>query len=136
MAQDTKKIPIVSANPSTIGQFDIISNKTQESASLLNGIVEMNYYENLLDSTVRINVEYADTGTVTGESTKGKSVLEGLPLVGSEKVSIKFQDNNEVTIGDDPILDLYVNTVTPPILIYPLSILPLLFLCPHILHLF
>jgi hypothetical protein len=76
MAQDTKKIPIVSANPSTIGQFDIISNKTQESASLLNGIVEMNYYENLLDSTVRINVEYADTGTVTGESTKGKSVLE------------------------------------------------------------
>ena len=113
MAQDTKKIPIVSANPSTIGQFDIISNKTQESASLLNGIVEMNYYENLLDSTVRINVEYADTGTVTGESTKGKSVLEGLPLVGSEKVSIKFQDNNEVTIGDDPILDLYVNTVTP-----------------------
>ena len=112
MAADTKKIPIVSANPSTIGQFDIISNKTQKSVSLLNGIIEMNYHENILDSTVRISVEYADTGSVTA-STDGKSVLEGLPLVGSEKVSIKFQDNNEVTIGDDPILDLYVNTVTP-----------------------
>ena len=112
MAADTKKIPIVSANPSTIGQFDIISNKTQKSVSLLNGIVEMNYHENILDSTVRISVEYADTGSVTA-STDGKSVLEGLPLVGSEKVSIKFQDNNEVTIGDDPIMDLYVNTVTP-----------------------
>ena len=33
--------------------------------------------------------------------------------MGSEKVSIKFQDNNDVTIGDDPIMDLYVNTVTP-----------------------
>ena len=112
MAADTKKIPIVSANPSTIGQFDIISNKTQKSVSLLNGILEMNYHENILDSTVRISVEYADTGSVTA-STDGKSVLEGLPLVGSEKVSIKFQDNNEVTIGDDPIMDLYVNTVTP-----------------------
>ena len=112
MAADTKKIPIVSANPSTIGQFDIFSNKTQKSVSLLNGILEMNYYENILDSTVRISVEYADTGSVT-DSTDGKSVLEGLPLVGSEKVSIKFQDNNEVTIGDDPIMDLYVNTVTP-----------------------
>ena len=112
MAADTKKIPIVSANPSTIGQFDIISNKTQKSVSLLNGIIEMNYHENILDSTVRISVEYADTGSVTA-STDGKSVLEGLPLVGSEKVSIKFQDNNEVTIGDDPILDLYVNKVTP-----------------------
>ena len=112
MAADTKKIPIVSANPSTIGQFDIISNKTQKSVSLLNGIIEMNYHENILDSTVRISVEYADTGSVTA-STDGKSVLEGLPLVGSEKVSIKFQDNNDVTIGDDPIMDLYVNTVTP-----------------------
>ena len=112
MAADTKKIPIVSANPSTIGQFDIISNKTQKSVSLLNGILEMNYHENILDSTVRISVEYADTGSVTA-STDGKSVLEGLPLVGSEKVSIKFQDNNDVTIGDDPIMDLYVNTVTP-----------------------
>ena len=112
MAEDTKKIPVVRANPSTIGQFDIISNKTQKSVSLLNGIIEMNYHENILDSTVRISVEYADTGSVTA-STDGKSVLEGLPLVGSEKVSIKFQDNNEVTIGDDPILDLYVNKVTP-----------------------
>ena len=112
MAEDTKKIPVVRANPSTIGQFDIISNKTQKSVSLLNGILEMNYHENILDSTVRISVEYADTGSVTA-STDGKSVLEGLPLVGSEKVSIKFQDNNDVTIGDDPIMDLYVNTVTP-----------------------
>ena len=112
MAEDTKKIPVVRANPSTIGQFDIISNKTQKSVSLLNGILEMNYHENILDSTVRISVEYADTGSVT-DSTDGKSVLEGLPLVGSEKVSIKFQDNNDVTIGDDPIMDLYVNTVTP-----------------------
>ena len=112
MAEDTKKIPVVRANPSTIGQFDIISNKTQKSVSLLNGIIEMTYHENILDSTVRVSVLYADTGSVTA-STDGKSVLEGLPLVGSEKVSIKFQDNNEVTIGDDPILDLYVNKVTP-----------------------
>jgi len=112
MAEDTKKIPVVRANPSTIGQFDIISNKTQKSVSLLNGIIEMNYHENILDSTVRVSVLYGDTGSVTA-STDGKSVLEGLPLVGSEKVSIKFQDNNEVTIGDDPILDLYVNKVTP-----------------------
>ena len=83
MAEDTKKIPVVRANPSTIGQFDIISNKTQKSVSLLNGILEMTYHENILDSTVRVSVLYADTGSVTA-STDGKSVLEGLPLVGSE----------------------------------------------------
>ena len=30
MAADTKKIPVIKANPSTIGQFDIFSNKTKK----------------------------------------------------------------------------------------------------------
>ena len=36
-----------------------------------------------------------------------------MPIVGTEKVEIKLTDNNDITIGDSPKLDMYVNKVTP-----------------------
>ena len=78
------------AVPSTIKQFSIISNVTGKSVSILDGIVDFKYYESIMQNTVRVTVTYADTGVIKGDATNGKSVIEGLPLVGSEKVTVKL----------------------------------------------
>jgi hypothetical protein len=54
---------------------------------------------------VRATVTFVDTGN----SIDDKTVIEGLPMVGQEKVSLKFTDNNKKTLD----LVLYVNKVTP-----------------------
>ena len=101
------------AVPSTIKEFSIISNVTGKSVSILGGITDFKYYESIMQNTVRVTVTYADTGVIKGDATNGKSVIEGLPLVGSEKCEVKFEDNNKRIIGDKPKLTLFVNKVTP-----------------------
>ena len=62
------------------------------------------------EDTVMADLSYVDTGNV---EDIGKNVLEGLPIVGTEKVTIKFTDNSGVKIGASPKLGVYVNSVNP-----------------------
>jgi hypothetical protein len=100
--------PIISksAEPSFIERIDIVSNKDQsKTVSVTNGTIRLMYYESILQDSVKATVTFVDTGN----AIDNKTVLEGLPLVGQEKVSIKFSDNNSSTLN----LTLYVNKVTP-----------------------
>ena len=63
------------------------------------------YYESLLQDTIKVDYTFADTG----KGTVGKSVIEALPIVGTEEVNLKLEDNN----GNQIKLNLYVNKVTP-----------------------
>jgi hypothetical protein len=65
-----------------------------------------------MSDTLRATITFNDTGTNSSDKIK-ESILEGLPIVGQEKVVLKFEDNNKVTIGDKPELVMYVNKVTP-----------------------
>lgn len=95
-----------SAQPSYIEKFDIISNKSQDkTVSVVNGSVRLMYYESILQDTVKITYTFADSGN----TIDNKTALEGLPIVGQEKVTVKFKDNNEATLN----LTMYVNKVTP-----------------------
>jgi len=95
-----------SAQPSYIEKFDVVSNKSQgKTVSVVNGAVRLMYYESILQDTVKITYTFADTGN----TVDNKTALEGLPIVGQEKVSVKFKDNNEVVLN----LTMYVNKVTP-----------------------
>jgi hypothetical protein len=95
-----------SAQPSYIEKFDIVSNKSQgKTVSVVNGAVRLMYYESILQDTVRITYTFADSGN----AIDNKTALEGLPIVGQEKVTVKFKDNNENTLS----LTMYVNKVTP-----------------------
>lgn len=95
-----------SAQPSYIERFDIVSNKSQgKSVSVVNGAVRLMYYESILQDTVRITYTFADSGN----TIDNKTALEGLPIVGQEKVTVKFKDNNETELN----LTMYVNKVTP-----------------------
>ena len=100
------------ANPAFIEQVDIISNKPpRNTVSILGGIISFVYYESMLSDSLRATITFADTGAVENEKTNNTSVVEGLPIVGQEKVQIKFKDNNDNKIGDKPELILYVNSV-------------------------
>jgi len=95
-----------SAEPSFIERMDIYSNKDQsKTVSLVGGTVRLMYYESILQDTLKASFTFADTGNAIDK----KTVLEGLPIVGQEKVSIKFKDNNNNVLS----LTLYVNKVTP-----------------------
>ena len=89
---------------STIDKFQINSNKSGQ-VDLTGGITELRYYESILEPTVRVTVQYTDTGS----SYEDKTVLEGLPIVGTEQCNIKMKDNadNEIEV------DMYVDKVNP-----------------------
>ena len=64
-----------------------------------------------MHDNVTATVTYADTGN----SVNDKNILETLPIVGTEKVSLKFKDNNDniIEFSDTNNNSLYVNKVTP-----------------------
>ena len=107
----TNKITSKSADATFINRLDIVSNKSGESVSVLNGILNLMYYESILQDSVRATVTFVDAGN----TIENKTALDGLPIVGQEKVFLKFTDNNEniLDFGDVKTNHLYVNKVTP-----------------------
>ena len=100
--------PLISraAESSFIEYINVYSNKDQsKKIGIANGIVRLEYFESIMRPTLRASVVFADTGKVVD----GKTIVDGLPLVGEEKVEIKFKDNNDVTLT----LVMYVNKITP-----------------------
>ena len=78
-------------------------------ADLSNGLTEVRYYESILSDTRTATLVYVDSGG----SINGKSILDGLPITGGEKIVIKIEDVNEKQINIDNKNALYVNQVTP-----------------------
>ena len=86
-------------------KIDVKSNKTEDTVSIVNSVMTLQYYESILQDSVRASVTYTDTGNTIHERT----AMEGLPIVGQETVNLKFSDNNENTI--DTLM--FVNKVSP-----------------------
>lgn len=85
------------AGESQITAFDIFSNYG-DPVNVSNGIIELDYYESLLDNTVRATATFADTGF--RDSGSGSAALEedDLKLTAGEKVHIKVVDGNGFTL--------------------------------------
>tara|TARA_R100000805_G_C3605957_1_gene106402 strand:+ start:26 stop:1372 length:1347 start_codon:yes stop_codon:yes gene_type:complete len=104
------KVATKSSDPSILETLTIHSNvNPSDTVSLADGILELNYIESIMNDTIKVNLSFVDTGA----SINDKTVMEGLPLVGQEKVVLKFRDNNKNVLGDKPELVLYVNKITP-----------------------
>jgi len=100
------KVTGAQSTPAFIERLDIFSNKDQsKTVSIVNGTAQLMYYESLLQDSVMATVTFSDSGNSIDE----KSALEGLPIVGTEKVIFKIKDNNEEQIE----FTFYVNKVTP-----------------------
>ena len=95
------------AESSYVDKVEIKSNKGGKSVNLIGfgAFVNMRYYESLMQDTVKVVYTFEDTA----KGEVGKTVIEDLPIVGTEEVDVKFKDNNDNKIK----LKLYVNNVTP-----------------------
>ncbi len=91
--------------PATIKSYNIASNDGGKTAELVGGIIKLQYFESLLNDTVSANILYVDTGG----AVDGKTVLDGLPLVGGEKSRFIIEDNQ----GTELEVTLYANDITP-----------------------
>tara|TARA_B100001094_G_scaffold321514_1_gene369368 strand:- start:6491 stop:7828 length:1338 start_codon:yes stop_codon:yes gene_type:complete len=101
MAQVTSQL----STPANVTAVDITSNTSSKTVSLVNGLVRLQYFESILQDSIKVSVIYTDTGN----TIDGQSALEGLPLVGTEDVSVAFTDNNDVKLK----VKLNVNEITP-----------------------
>ena len=97
--------------PAQVSKAEITSNEGGTTASLLGGFVSLMYYESILQDSVKVDFIFADAGN----SVDGKSVMEGLPVVGTEDFELEFEDNQEVKLefGGKNKNTLIVNKVTP-----------------------
>jgi len=108
MTQSLTSKKVESSNIS-ITKLNIKSNESGKTVSLLagNAFNNVTYYESILQDTVRVTVTFADTGN----SIDGKSVTEGLPLVGTEEVDLQIKDNKNQSLK----IKLYVDNIDRPI---------------------
>ena len=112
MAKGDKTVLSKASDPAIISQVLVVSNKDQSRAvDLAGGVTILQYYESMLADTVRVSVNYTDTGhTVKSEDDDTvMAAVEGLPIVGTETCKVIIEDNNENELE----LELFINKVTP-----------------------
>ena len=89
------------SEPAFIKKLDIASNKSSTDASIVGGTVRLQYWESILQDSIRASVVFTDTGNTLpkrkrkfGSGSGGKvGVVEGLPIIGGEQVTLKIEDN-------------------------------------------
>ena len=93
MTNEAKK-----SSPASISKANVTSNSDPSKvASLVNGIIRLTYHESILQDSIKAYIVYGDVGN----AIDGKSVIEGLPLVGTEDFRLEFVDNSEEKIKVD-----------------------------------
>ena len=98
------------AEPTSVEEVTVFSNPSQEdTVSLLGGLVRLQYWESILQDSIRAVVVFVDSGN----AIKDKTAIDGLPIVGQERVALRFKDRegNQLEFQDDTAF--YVNKVTP-----------------------
>ena len=102
----TEQITTRQSLPASIEQVTVASNLTEgKTVDLATGVIRLQYWESILQDGIRATVMYGDSGNTIDE----KTAIDGLPIVGQERVQLKFTDNNEETLD----LTMYVNKVKP-----------------------
>ncbi len=101
--------------PASVEELSVVSNKdSNNTVDLTGGLIRLLYYESLLSNTVRITYTYTDSGDTTNNQKRGTNckntttAVDGLPIVGEEKVNVRFSDNR----GTKLKLEMYVNKIT------------------------
>lgn len=91
-------IPNIYAESANITLFEVVSNYGS-TISLIGGSVTLNYYESILDNTVRVIATIVDTGNRTDQKdSKGIFDDSDIKLTVGEKVHLCFEDNNGTLI--------------------------------------
>lgn len=101
-----------STRAGNITKFDIQSTDGTKSIDISAGVVELNYYENILSNSVSMTATVVDTG-FTDSELGNVGIVDGLPLRGGELSDIVVEDSqqtpNKLTFKKDN--SLYINRV-------------------------
>ena len=102
----------------------IESNDQERSVDLRNGIVSIDYYEDILSPTITAKMRVIDTGntSIDKKDTTRRGLYSGLPLRGGERIEIKIKDQGKANaegkeklgldFSSDKKVSLYVSSVT------------------------
>ena len=93
------------SEPADVTKLTINGNGGSKSVDLRGGFIQLTYTESIMSDTITASYVFADSGA----SIDGKSVRDGLPLVGEERVELAIEDNAQNKLE----VTLYVNKVTP-----------------------
>ena len=86
-----------------INKAEIRSNVDGETVSLVPA--DLQYSESMFSDTIEVDITFANRAGTIG----GKTLLEGLPLFGTEDFLLSIQDS----VGSEIKVELNVNKVTP-----------------------
>ena len=90
-----------------IVDFSISSNSKNFSIDISPSVVEFRYFESVLSNTITATAVVTDTGVQEGSKIGEGSIIDALPIRGSERADITIKDNE----GNELQLELYVNRV-------------------------
>jgi len=93
--------------PGDIEDFSISSNSKNFSIDISPSVVEFRYFESVLSNTITATAVVTDTGVQEGGKIGEGSIIDALPIRGSERTDIVVRDNE----GNSLELELYVNRV-------------------------
>lgn len=81
-----------------INLFEFESNYGKPKLDLAGGIAELNYYESILENTIRATATFADTGY---RKEEGSAVTEeeGIKLTSGERINLKITDGYGTTLS-------------------------------------
>ena len=102
----TEQITTRQSLPAFVEGVVVTSNSdTEKTVDLSTGVIRLQYWESILQDGIRATFMYGDSGNTIDD----KTAIDGLPIVGQERVQLQFTDNNEETLD----LTMYVNSVKP-----------------------
>jgi hypothetical protein len=99
--------PNTKAESGNISKFLIHSNRGGGSLDVSGGIMDLSYYESILDTSIRFKVILLDSGHSTGSDDI--AALYKLKLSGFERVEATFSDNNGNKLT---FAGLYISKIT------------------------
>lgn len=79
-----------------INLFEIESNYGRPPLDISTGVIELNYYESILDNTIRFTATIVDTGYRKEKDGKAIVEEEGIKLTTGEKINLKITDGQPI----------------------------------------
>lgn len=103
--------PLQSTESGNILKLEVFSNKVNETRDLSAGVIICDYFESILDNTVRFNIVIQDSGSDTSGSDSAKAAIYALKLSGSEKVHLTIEDRDKNRMKFEGDNALYISEV-------------------------
>lgn len=96
----------LATNSGNILKLEIFSNKVSGSKDISPGVIECDYYESILEPTVRFTILVADSGHEATGGEEAVSSIQYLKLSGSERVHLTIEDayGNKIKYENDNAL--------------------------------